>query len=76
MAAVRDFVECLGELIERLGAEQAAHFRRRERWPVLDRAAVTESEQSGAEAQPHRALQVTRAFGFVGFAFERGRVLA
>jgi hypothetical protein len=76
MAAVRDLVECLGELIERVGMQPAAHFRRRDRWPVLDRTAVAESEQSGAEAQPHRARQVPGPFGFVGFAFEGGRVLA
>ena len=71
-----DVFERRGELVERVRAEQRAHFGRRQRRPVVDRAAIAEPQQPGAEPQPHRALEIAVAFGGVGRALERRGILA
>ena len=43
--------------------------------PVRDRAAIAESQQSGAEAQPDRAREVAVALGVVGRALQRVGIL-
>ena len=49
-----------GELIEGVRAEQPAHLRGRQRRPVVDRTAVAEPQQPGAETQAHRARRDRR----------------